>query len=317
MGRVLVAGLVNVETTLRVERFPIDYFPIAYPFFGVRSAVSGTGWNVAKALAGLGHEVRLAALIGADRHGRWAREEVAAAGVDLTGVVEGLRETPASVILVDPTGRRQVHTDLKDIQEPATHYPIDRFDAALSGCELVVIGNLAVNRPLLARARAAGVPVVTDVHVLADPDDAYNRDFMAAADLLFLSDEGLGDRDPAVFLRELRRRYGSEVVVLGRGSAGASMCLADDSIAQVPAVAPRGVVNTVGAGDALLSGYVHGRLTGADPDRALAGAVAFAGWMVGEDGAADGFLSADELAGLVGRVADTPAGAAGSARLSK
>ena len=300
MGRVLVVGLVNIETTLRVPGFPIDYFPVTYPFFGVRSAVSGTGWNVAKALATLGHEVRLASLVGTDRAGRWAREEIVAAGVDDAAVIDALTATPASVVLVDPSGRRQVHTDLKDVQEPGTVFPLDRIDAALDGCDLMVAGNLNLTRPLLGRARAAGVPVVTDVHVLADLDDAYNRDFMAAARLLFLSDEGLGGRDPATVLGDLRARYGPDVVVLGRGGAGA-MLLGPGGLAQAAAVAPRGVVNTVGAGDALLAGYVHGHLAGADPGTALAGAVAFAGWKVGEDGAADGFLDAAGLAGLVAR----------------
>lgn len=304
MGRALVVGLVNIETTLRVEGFPIDYFPVTYPFHGVRSTVAGTGWNVAKALATLGHEVRLAALVGTDRAGRWAREEIVAAGVDDAAVLAALTATPASVILVDPDGRRQVHTDLKDIQEPGTAFPVESFDAALDGCDVMVAGNLNLTRPLLARARAAGVPVVTDVHTLADLDDAYNRDFMAAAQVLFLSHEGLGDRDPATVLGELRRRYLPDVVVLGRGGAGA-LLLGPDGWAEVPAVAPRGVVNTVGAGDALLAGYLHGHLAGADPGTALAGAVAFAGWKVGEDGAADGFLDAQGLAGLVGRPADS------------
>ncbi len=304
MGRVLVVGLVNIETTVRVDGFPIDYYPVAYPFFGVRSAVSGTGWNVTKALATLGHEVRLAAVLGADRAGRWARAEIGAAGVDGAAVIDALAATPASVVLVDPSGRRQVHTDLKDIQEPGTVFPVEVFDAALEGCDLMVAGNLNLTRPLLDRACATGVPVVTDVHVLADLDDAYNRDFMAAARVLFLSDEGLGGRDPATFLGDLRGRYGPDVVVLGRGGAGA-MLLGPDGLAEAAAVAPRGVVNTVGAGDALLAGYVHGQLTGADPGAALAGAVAFAGWKVGEDGAADGFLDAAGLTGLVGRPADT------------
>ena len=304
MGRVLVVGLVNIETTLRVDGFPIDYFPVTYPFHGVRSAVSGTGWNVAKALATLGHDVRLAALLGADRAGRWAREEILAAGVDDAAVLDTLAATPASVVLVDPSGRRQVHTDLKDVQEPGTIFPLEAFDAALAGCDLMVAGNLNLMRPLLARARAAGIPVVSDVHVLADLDDPYNRDFMAAARVLFLSDEGLGGRDPATVLGDLRERYGPDVVVLGRGGAGA-LLLGPDGTAQAAAVAPRGVVNTVGAGDALLAGYVHGHLRGADPGAALAGAVVFAGWKVGEHGAAEGFLDAPGLADLVARVVDS------------
>ena len=54
MGRILVAGLINIETTVRVDGFPIEYTPVRYPFFGVNATVSGVGYNVAKALTVLG-----------------------------------------------------------------------------------------------------------------------------------------------------------------------------------------------------------------------------------------------------------------------
>ena len=50
MRPILVSGLINIETTLQVEAFPIPYFPVRYPFHGIRSTVSGVGHNVAKAL---------------------------------------------------------------------------------------------------------------------------------------------------------------------------------------------------------------------------------------------------------------------------
>ncbi len=37
--KVIVSGLVNIETTLKVRKFPIDYYPIDYPFFGIKSDV--------------------------------------------------------------------------------------------------------------------------------------------------------------------------------------------------------------------------------------------------------------------------------------
>ncbi len=56
MSPILVSGLINIETTVRVDRFPIPYFPVRYPFFGVRSTVSGVGLNVSKALKNLEEE---------------------------------------------------------------------------------------------------------------------------------------------------------------------------------------------------------------------------------------------------------------------
>ena len=41
MKNILVSGLVNTETTCRVRQFPINYYPVDYPFFGVSTAVSG------------------------------------------------------------------------------------------------------------------------------------------------------------------------------------------------------------------------------------------------------------------------------------
>ncbi len=41
MAKVLVSGLINIETTLKIDRFPFEYAPVRYPFFGVNSTVSG------------------------------------------------------------------------------------------------------------------------------------------------------------------------------------------------------------------------------------------------------------------------------------
>lgn len=292
---ILVAGLINIETTLAIESFPLNYYPVTYPFFGVRSTVSGVGYNVAKALACLGHEVALASLIGADRNGRWVRDSFVEIGIDPGGLVANLRETCESVILYDPSGRRQIHTDLKDIQQQ--HYPEAEARRALAGCELAMLCNINFARPLLALAQQAGKPIATDVHVLASPDDDYNRDFMAAADILFLSDEGLHGRDPHDYLRELHSRYHNRLLVMGRGGDGALLYVAADrQFYHAPAVTPRPVVNTIGAGDALFSAFVHGIASHGNPYQALKQAVYFAGWKIGERGAAEGFISAAALA---------------------
>jgi acarbose 7IV-phosphotransferase len=48
MASILVSGLTNIETNLRIERFPLDYYLVAYPCHGIRSNVSGAGYNLAK-----------------------------------------------------------------------------------------------------------------------------------------------------------------------------------------------------------------------------------------------------------------------------
>ncbi len=307
--RFLVSGLVNIETTLRVETFPIEYSPVRYPFGGVSASVSGVGVNVAMALRALGDEPCFLSIIGDDSGGREALDALGMAGLDTDFVLPLMAETARSVILYDETGRRQINVDLKDIQE--RRYPHEEFlkairslsassangNAAL-GCAAAVLCNINFNRDLLPFAKGEGIPICSDVHVLSDPDDAYNADFMRASEVLFLSDEGLW-APPAEVARELMDRYGSKIVVVGMGSRGA-LLLERGGVPQFQqAFATRPLVSTIGAGDALFSAFVHYLFAGFGAADALARASAFASWKIGAKGAAEGFPGAKRVEAII------------------
>ena len=286
MRHILISGLVNTETTVQIRQFPIPYFPIDYPFFGVDTAVSGVAYNIAGALHTLGDQVTVLSMTADDLPANLIRQELQSLGLDTTGIIPCLRQTPNSVVLYDSAGNRQIYCDLKDIQEAA--YPFDR--RVLENADLVAACNINFNRPLLPLAKAAGIPIATDVHVLTDPRDDYNRDFLECADLLFLSDEGIPG-DYRTFLTELARLYGCTVIVLGRGSQGAAIYLRQTGeIYELPAVHTGPVVNTAGAGDALFSAFVHYYAGGVPPLEALARAQVFASVKIGVSGAAKGFV---------------------------
>ena len=298
MPRILVSGLVDLETTVKVDEFPIDYFPVRYPFFGVASAVSGVGYNVAKALKALGDAPLLLSLIGNDLAGRQVRDALSRDGLDFFWVRDGARETPQSVILYDGEGRRQIHVDLKDVQERT--YPIELFEQALGACDAAALCNVNFSRPFLSAARDAGKLVATDVHALTTLDDPYNADFLRSAQVVFLSDESLpvGAHE---FARELGARYAPEVVVVGMGDRGALLHLpSEGTFEPYPAVKTRPVVSTVGAGDALFSAFLDGYVRERDARKALRRAVVFASWKIGAASASDGFLDPPALARLEG-----------------
>lgn len=293
MKTLLVSGLINLETTLRVERFPLEYFPVCYPFFGVHTTVSGVGYNVAKALQGLGDGVRFLSLIGEDSCGEWVRQALARDGLPAQDVLTTLKSTPQSVILYDPSGRRQIHVDLKDIQEKA--YPPEHFEQALSGCAWAALCTINFSRPLLAQAQNAAVPIATDVHTICDLYDPYETDFLRAAQVLFMSDEKL-PCPPEEWVRRVQNVYGAEIIVVGLGAAGALLAVRSHHfLERLPAVYTRPVVNTIGAGDALFSAFVHFYAQNGDPYAALRKAMLFASWKIGESGAADGFLAEAEI----------------------
>ncbi|MEZ4767856.1 MAG: carbohydrate kinase family protein [Caldilineales bacterium] len=284
---ILVSGLINIETTVRVDGFPIPYFPVRYPFFGVRSTVSGVGLNVSKALATLGNDVRFLSLIGQDAAGALVRGELAQIGIDDRYVVSQIAETAQSAILYDDTGRRQINVDLKDIQETA--YPEALFEEAAAGCRLAALCNINFSRPLLTLARRRGMTVACDVHTIADLNDPYNADFMRAADILFMSDEAL-PVSPEEWAAAVQARYGNGIVVVGLGTKGALLAVKGETPVRVPAVATRPVVNTIGAGDALFSSFLHFWSKSGNPHDALRKSVVFASFKIGESGAASGFL---------------------------
>ena len=285
--KILVSGLLNTETTTAVRGFPIHYYPIDYAFFGVNTAVSGVAFNLAKALKTLGDEVQLASMTGHDFAAAYIRDALQELDISTQYVQPKLRQTPSSVVLYDPDGKRQIYCDLKDIQETAY-----AFNASiLEGIDLVAACNINFNRPLLHLAKQTGKIIATDVHVLSDIYDEYNREFMEQADILFLSDEAVGDNYRA-FMEQLADAYPCRIIVMGRGAKGAAIYLRDTGeLTEMPATSAGTVVNTVGAGDALFSAFLHYYTKGLAPLAALQRAQIFATHKITVSGASNGFVS--------------------------
>ena len=291
MSKILISGLVNTETTARVRKFPIDYYPIDYPFFGVSTAVSGVAYNIALAMNTLGDEVKLMSMTGDDFPAVYIKSQLKRAGIGEENLKATLKETPNSVVLYDETGRRQIYCDLKDIQESTYGFEAEQ----VADADLVVACNINFNRELLRLAKEMGKTVATDVHVLGNVYDDYNRDFMECADILFLSDEAAGD-DPYGFIEKLEEVYRTPIIVMGRGSKGALMYLRDDNwFHEMPAFHVGEVVNTVGAGDALFSAFLHFYAKGFRPVECLKRAQVFAAAKIRVSGASKGFVTEGEV----------------------
>lgn len=295
MAKILVSGLINTETTVRIKQFPIEYFPIDYPFFGVNTRVSGVSYNLVKALKTLGDDVKLVTMTGKDFGGDYIQSEVEKVGVD-TGYIKRVLETTSnSVVLYAPDGKRQIYCDLKDIQDKQYNFE----ETIYNDCDIVVACNINYNRELLSKAKALGKIIATDVHVLSDIDDAYNADFMKAANILFLSDENI-EGDYKEFLTSIENKYHNDIIVLGMGKNGALMYVKEeDEFFELPAVNVNTVVNTVGAGDALFSGFIHYYAKGFSPIECLKRAEIFASYKIGFDGAAVGFCDEEKLEKMV------------------
>ncbi|MCH5165682.1 MAG: carbohydrate kinase family protein [Clostridiales bacterium] len=293
--KLFVSGLVNVETNLRIRSFPVTYYPVDYPFFGISTSVSGVGYNVSMAAKTLGDDVVFSSLIGKDYEGKRALRTLEKSEIARDFVFESLDATPVSVILNEQGdgGRRQIYCDLKDIQEKTLN--ADSVKDAIASADMCILCNTNFNRALIPIAKQMGKPIATDVHVLSDIYDSFNRDFMENADILFLSDEDL-PCSPHDFLISLKNAYSAKIIVIGLGTDGAIMYeRANDSIVTLPAVNIGGVVNTVGAGDALFTAFNHYFMRGYGAIEALKRAEVFAAIKIRYDGGAKGFATEEQV----------------------
>ncbi|GAA2758120.1 PfkB family carbohydrate kinase [Actinopolymorpha rutila] len=290
---IVVVGHTSVETTVPADRLTDAD---AFGEHVLSTSVSGVGVNVALALHALGQDVRFASVVGDDLLGSVCVQTLAARGLDPAHVVRATPATAQSLVRHETDGRRRNLVDLKDVQRAA--YPPELVPGLLADVRLVVLGTIGYAHPLLAAARERGVAVAADVQAVSGPEDSYNRDWLAGADLLFASHERL-DRAPRDFVAELHRRHGTSVVVVGLGADGALLGVRGEPLVHLPAVRTREVVSTVGAGDALFAAFLDGWSRGLDPRAALSRATYFASWKVGAAGGAAGFLDRTGLDALV------------------
>ena len=289
---VLVCGTLNLETTFPIAGFPLNYEAICYRPFEIRSQPSGVGFNIARALSTLGNRVRLVSMVGSDFLGTVLRQSMAKFGVSDDFILPILDQTPQSIVIFDGAGRCMVNTDLKDVGERI--YSAQLFARALQGCRAAVMTNVGFSRPLLSLAKGAPGTVATDLQTASEGSKEYDADFLSAADVVFVSHEKL-QVEPKDFISSIWERSVARIAVVGMGAAGALLGVRGREVCQVPAVQVRPVVNTVGAGDALFSCFLHFYLDGDDPMLALRKATAFAAYKIGESGASLGFLPEDEL----------------------
>ena len=293
MSKIILAGLINIETTVACEQLPIQYTPIDYKFFGVETNISGVGYNIAKAFKILGDDVELYSIIGRDIYKAAIKEELKKINIDTSYLMDIIENTPQSVVLYDSEGKREIKLDLKNIQDSC--YEFENLKSNIDEADIVIPCNINFARPLLKVAKEMGKTIASDVHVISDVNDEYNRDFMEYSDILFFSNENILGHEEE-FIKEVADKYDNEIIVVGLGKEGALMYLKQDKkIEKYPAIETRNIVSTIGAGDALMASFIHFYANGFTPQESIKKAILFASYKIGEKGASNGFLSEEEL----------------------
>ncbi len=247
----------------------------------IRPAPGGSGANQAAWIGHLGGRVAFAGRVGA------GDAEAQAAALRRHGVTPHLATDAALptgllVALLDPDGERSFLTDRgANAALCRDDLPDSLLDGVrvlhLSGYSLFAEAARSAVLDFVAEAGARRVPVTVDAGsagFLAEVGPSRFLDWTSGAETLFANaDEAamlVGEIDPADQLASLGRRYGT--VVIKRGAAGA-IAMSNGGQIHLAAAPPVAAMDTTGAGDAFLAGYLLARLAGADLPGCLAAGV--------------------------------------------
>jgi sugar/nucleoside kinase (ribokinase family) len=252
--RAFVAGPVSWNTLVLLDRLP-ESRPHMVRARDHRQALGGTSAGKALNLAGLGCDVTLRTLVGDDDAAASIRRHLDVPGLELLAEVG---DSPSEQHLNLMTGAGERLSIYLDLPELAVEQHAGTAREALRRCDVALIDLAEHSRPLLAEARALGKPVWCDLHDY-DGRSAFHQDWVDAADVLFLNDDAMSD--PLPFMRS-RVQAGVEVAVCTQGAMGATAVTSEREL-HVPAHRVDDVVDTNGAGDAFLSGFLVSRLAGA------------------------------------------------------
>ncbi|WP_144903625.1 carbohydrate kinase family protein [Halobellus captivus] len=256
MSRVVCAGHLNWDVTLRVDALPDPDGEVRVT--ERRCGGGGSAANVATGLTDLDVDASLLGSVGDDEHGRTARRELVDDGVDADDVVTvSGTETTTKYIVVEPSGEVMV------LGCPGANEAFEADDLPASTLAAADHLHMTSQRPetatrLAERARECDVPVSFDPGRRIG-ERAYGT-ALESVDYLFLNDREAGLALDAFDLRE-------QTLVLKHGPDGAEVRAGEARTAH-PGY-PIDVVDTTGAGDAFAAGFIAARVEGADDHRAL------------------------------------------------
>ena len=301
MGRVFVAGSINMDVVAIADRHPkvgetvagksVHYFP------------GGKGANQAVASAKLGAPTALIGRLGLDAFGQQLRAFLAAQAVDLAGVREtAAADTGTAIITVAEADNTIVVVPGANALVGAEDVGAVAFaEGDVAVCQFEIPQNAIV--AFFRRAKAAGATTILN----PAPASGFEKGLLELVDILVLNETELGfltntelhdNDDPARFVEAAGSlQGGGRIICVTLGKRGALALIDGEAFV----VAGRAVkaVDTTGAGDCFVGGLASRLADGADVRDALDYANAAASICVQRMGAAPSMPTAAEVMALL------------------
>lgn len=267
MGRLVVVGSLNVDHTVRVERFPEAGETVTAAAFGLD--LGGKGFNQAVTAARTGADVVMVGCVGADTDGGQLLDALRVEGVDVGFVRRhGGLPTGRAHITVDDGGENTI------VVVPGANAAASFPSAALEGAS-VLLAQLEcpfeVVHAAIAAARGAGVTTILN----PAPARTLTNEFLGLVDYLIANE---------IEADQLGRVSFRGIAVITGGARGALVLVPGRDSHRLPAISVD-AVDATGAGDAFCGCFAATIARGASLGDALHRAMAAGAHAVTQPGA--------------------------------
>jgi 2-dehydro-3-deoxygluconokinase len=260
---------------------PVQSGPMKY-LTEFRKQLGGAESNVAIGLARLDHDVGWVSALGDDPHGEYVKSFVRGEGVDVS-TVRSDPERPTGLMFKErgALGETSVYY-YRQGSAASAMTPADLPREHLAEANYLHLTGIT---PALSDScretieTAIGVAEEEDAKVTFDPNvrrklwESEERmrsvltDLIAASDVVFPgTDEGalLFDTTDPTEIAERCLTLGAEVVIVTQGEEGAYVASEGGVAEAIPPYAVERVIDSIGAGDGFVAGFLSGRLDGLD-----------------------------------------------------
>ncbi|UQD75327.1 ribokinase [Bradyrhizobium japonicum] len=301
MGRVFIAGSINMDVVATADRHPkvgetvagrqVLYFP------------GGKGANQAVAASRLGVKTTLIGRLGKDSFGAELRTFLGAQGIDLGSVRDADTHSGTAIITVAASDNTIVvipGSNALVSADDVADAPLAKGDVAVSQFEI----PLPTIAAFFQRARSAGATTLLN----PAPAQKMSSELLALVDILVLNETELGflagvelsEEDTAARIIEVARKLqarADQTICITLGKRGV-LALAGGEEFAVPGRAVK-AVDTTGAGDCFVGALASQLASGVQLRAALAFANAAASISVQRMGAGPSMPTAAEVAAVV------------------
>ena len=252
---------------------------------------AGKGLNVAQVLADLGHTLTVSGFLGEDNQHAFDALFKRRGFVDAFIRVPG--ETRSNIEVAEDDGRVTDLNGLGPLVSPqAQQELLETLERIAPGHDAVIVaGSLPQGvspewlHDLLLRLKALGLKVILDTSGQALKHGLAAGPWLIKPNAEELSDAlgcDISSLEAQIAAAGRLQAQGVEHVVISHGADGVNWFSRAPALQALP---PRvSVASTVGAGDSLLAGMVHGLLSGHSPEKTLRTATAIAAMAVTQIG---------------------------------